>query len=186
MDLALITTTLLIVIARIADVSLGTMRTMFIVQGRRGVAFGLGFVESLIWVYVVSSVIANLTQPAYAVSFAFGFALGNFIGITLEGWMAPGKQVVRVFSRQAHAIAERLRAQQFVVSEFAATGLEGPISMLFMQTDRRKVPGVLKVVKDLDPESYFIVDDIRMTSVKKAPPYRLTNPTGWRAVFKKK
>ncbi|RMH54134.1 MAG: DUF2179 domain-containing protein [Bacteroidetes bacterium] len=186
MDLGVLGTVLLIVCARVADVSLGTMRTMFIIQGRRGAAFGIGFVESLIWVYVVSSVIKNLTQPIYAVSFALGFALGNYIGITLEGWMAPGKQVVRIFSRNAHAIAERLREQQFVVSEFAATGLQGPIDMLFLQTDRRKVPAVLRIVTSLDPDSFYIVDDVRMTSAKPRSGPRAFTPTGWRAVFKKK
>lgn len=186
MDLSVLTTTLLIVCARVADVSLGTMRTMFVIQGRRGVAFALGFVESLIWVYVVSQVIANLQQPIYAVGFAFGFALGNFIGITLEGWMAQGEQVVRVFSRQAHRIAETLRDQQYIVSEFAATGREGPISMLFLQTDRRKVPHVIRALTEIDPDSYFIVDDVRMTSSKRGRPFRPINPTGWRTVFKKK
>lgn len=183
MDWGVLGTSLLIVLARVVDVSLGTMRTMFIVQGRRALAFSLGFAESLIWVYVVSSVIAHLHQPVYAISFALGFALGNFIGITLEGWIGHGKQVVRVFSRQAHEIADGLRDRRFVVSEFSATGREGPIGMLFLQTDRRKVPDVLRFVTDVDPGSYFIVDDVRMTSVQQMQRFE---PTGWRAVFKKK
>ena len=183
MDLGVLTTCLLIVCARIADVSLGTLRTMFMVQGRRGVAFSLGFFESLIWVYVVSSVVQNLSNPLYAVCFAGGFAAGNFIGITVEKWLGHGQQVVRVFSRQAALMAARLREEQYVVSEFDATGRDGPIGMLFLQTPRKKVPGLLRQVTAIDPASYYVVDDVRAVPVRATQTFA---PTGWRGVLKKK
>lgn len=94
-----------IVVARITDVSLGTLRTMNVMQGRRGVAWILGFCEILIWVFAVSKVIGNLQQPAYAIAYALGFATGNYVGMTFEKWIALGEQVVRVFTRAGAQIA---------------------------------------------------------------------------------
>ena len=49
MDFGVLATCLLIIVARIGDVSLGTMRTILVVQGRRWISWGLGFFEVLIW-----------------------------------------------------------------------------------------------------------------------------------------
>ena len=73
-------TCVLIILARIADVSLGTLRTVCIVQGRKAVSWGLGFVEILIWIFAVSKVIGNLDQPILAISYAFGFATRKLCG----------------------------------------------------------------------------------------------------------
>ncbi len=100
MDGTVLVTCLGIIIARILDVSLGTIRTVFVVKGRRGISWVLGFFEVLIWILVVSKVIGNLSEPLYAVSYAFGFATGNYVGITLEKWIAHGDQVVRVFTQE--------------------------------------------------------------------------------------
>jgi uncharacterized protein YebE (UPF0316 family) len=159
---------LVIVAARIADVTLGTLRTVAVVNGRRRFALLLGFIEVLIWILVVSKVIGTINQSRlYPVAYAFGFALGTFIGITIEGWIGFGDQVIRVFSRRGLQIAAALRTQGHRVTEFDGRGRDGPVQMLFIETKRRVVPSMLKSVRSLDPECYYIVDDIRMASARR-------------------
>ena len=172
-----------IVVGRVADVTLGTLRTVFVVHGRRGVACVLGFFELLIWVVVVSRVIQNLERPIYAVSYALGFALGTYLGITVEGWFGAGDQVIRVFSRLGSQLAKELRALGYVVTQFDGTGKQGPISMIFLQAPRRRMRPVIQHVIRADPECFYIVDDIRLSSGRKV---RFNAPTGWRALFRKK
>ena len=82
---------LLIFLARVVDVSLGTIRTIVIVQGKTLVAFVLGFIEVLIWITVVSQVIVSVRSTWYLVlPYAAGFAVGNFVGIMLERWIGMG------------------------------------------------------------------------------------------------
>ncbi len=69
---------------RVADMSLDTLRLLFVVRGRRGLAWVLGFFESAIFVVAVSSVITNLGNPLNVIGFAAGFATGN-VGNYLEG-----------------------------------------------------------------------------------------------------
>jgi uncharacterized protein YebE (UPF0316 family) len=183
MDSTVLLTCLLIVVARITDVSLGTLRTMNVIQGRRGVAWMLGFCEILIWVFAVSKVIGNLQQPAYAIAYAFGFATGTYVGITFEKWMALGEQVVRVFTREGAKIVAQLRSEGYRVTSFEGEGRDGAIHMLFIEIPRRKTPDILAFVRQIDPNCFYIVDDVRLVSLASIT---LHEPTGWRAILKKK
>jgi len=172
-----------IVLGRVIDVTLGTLRTVFVVHGRRGIACVLGFFELLIWVVVVSRVVGNLGRPEFAVCYALGFALGTYLGITVEGWFGAGDQVIRVFTRAGPQLVQELRGLGYVVTQFEAAGKQGPISMLFLQTPRRKMRPVIEHVVRADPECFYIVDDIRLSSGRKV---RYQPPTGWRSLFRKK
>ena len=183
MTLEVAVTCVLIVLARIADVSMGTLRTVFIVQGRRAIAWAIGFFEILIWIVVVSRVIANLDNWAYAVAYAFGFATGTFLGIVIEQHLAMGQQVVRIFSRQGEKLATVFRTAGFGVTQFDGRGKDGPIQLLFIELPRRKVPKLKLWLEDLDPGCYYIIDDVRYAGTLRP---MMQPPTGWRAVLKKK
>jgi uncharacterized protein YebE (UPF0316 family) len=183
MDMTVLGVSALIIIARIADVSLGTLRTVSVIQGRRGVSWFLGFAELLIWVFAVSAVIHNLDQPIYAVSYAFGFATGNYVGLTFERWLAFGQQVVRVFTRQGPKIAAQLRSEGFRVTSFPGEGRDGPVQMLFIEIPRKKTQDIILFSRQIDPKCFYIVDDIRLAAPATA---MLHQPTGWRAILKKK
>jgi uncharacterized protein YebE (UPF0316 family) len=155
-----------IVASRVLDVTLGTLRTVAVIHGRRSGAFLLGFLEVLVWVLVVSGVIATVQQNAwYAIPYALGFALGNFLGITLEQRFAFGRQVVRVFTRHGSEVAASLREEGVRVTEFEGRGKDGPISMLFLELGRRDAARRLAELRRLDPACYYVVDDIRLASL---------------------
>lgn len=164
MSLEIIGMTFLIFVARVADVSLGTLRTGFIIRGKRGYAFALGFVEVLVWVVVVAKIIANLSHPIYLIAYAFGFACGTVLGITVEGWFAIGEQVVRIFCPQGAVLASTLRERGFRVTEFSGTGHLGPVSLLFVQVRRRQANAVIEVALKHDPTCFYTVDDVRLVS----------------------
>src|SRR5262245_38601971 len=91
-------TCVLIVLARVADVSLDTLRTSTIVQGRRGFSAILGFFEAVIYICVVAKVLLNLDHPAYALAYGTGFAAGTYLGIAIEQHLAFGDQVASLFT----------------------------------------------------------------------------------------
>jgi len=176
-------TGILIFTARIGDVSIGTIRTLMVVNGRRRLAFALSFFEVLIWVAAVSKVFGNLDQPFYAVMFALGAASGNFVGMTIESQVALGEQIVRVFTGRGRDVAEALRRDGFRVMEMAGTGDGGPIDLLFVDVERRNAMRVIRAARAVDPACHYILDDVRLTSAVRSHLFR---PTGWRAVFKRK
>lgn len=181
MSLEVLLTCAFIVVARIADVSLGTFRTVAVVNGRRALAFVIGFFEVLIWVFVVRAVLHSLEYPLYAISYAGGFALGTFVGITVEARLGTGKQVLRAFSRRGEQIAAQLRSEGYVVTIFEGSGREGRIHMLFMEATRRGMRRAIDLVTAEDPECFYVLDDVRLSSAR---PRRL--PTGLASRFMSK
>ncbi|NTU49810.1 MAG: hypothetical protein HGA87_02780 [Desulfobulbaceae bacterium] len=75
---------LLIFCARIADMSLDTMRIVMIGRGRKFTAAFLGFFEVSIWLLVARQVIVHLPNPLCFFAYAGGFAAGNYVGMWIE------------------------------------------------------------------------------------------------------
>ena len=180
----LILTCLLIILGRIVDVTLGTVRTIFVVQGRRGWACVLGFFEVVIWIFVVARVINGISEnPYYAASYGIGFAAGNFFGITVENWLAFGDQVLLLFSRNGGQIAAHLREHGLRITEFEGNGRDGPMRMLMLVLARQESPHVIERALQIDSSCFYVLNDIREAPAITA---RFYVPTGWRAVRKMK
>lgn len=152
-----------IVFARIGDVSLGTVRTVAVVNGHRGMAWIFGLLEVAIWVFVVAAVVTHIqSEPIYGVAYAIGAATGNYIGVTLQNWLPFGDQVVRVFTRMGEALFDELRRKDFRVTRFEGVGRDGTVSMLFIQVRRTKTLHVVRAARKLDPACFYTIDDIRV------------------------
>src|SRR5262245_11276356 len=100
----------LIVLARVTDVTLDTVRTVAIVQGRRSFAAILGFFEAVVYICAVAKVLLNMDHPVYALAYGLGFGMGTFLGITIEQRLAFGHQVASFFTRKGAELANVLRA----------------------------------------------------------------------------
>jgi uncharacterized protein YebE (UPF0316 family) len=186
MDLTTLLWGLAIFFFRITDVSLGTIRTISIVHGRTVTAFALGFVEVTLWLVVISSVVTTITQrPMLILFYSLGFATGNVVGIKLERFMAAGNMVVRIISaKRGIEMAAAMREHGFAVTTFCGEGLSGPVTELYIVCRRRQLQHVISLVRQLDPNAFYITE--RAGSVSKI--FRpISQPaTGWRAIFKKK
>jgi len=169
---------------RVFDVSVGTIRTISVVQGRQALAVALGFFEVLTWIAVISQVITRLHEsPLLLVAYAGGFAAGNAAGIAIERRMALGACVIRFISmHRGHALAGRLRELGQAVTTFEGAGRDGPRLLLYASCARRDVPVLIEAAREVDPEVFYVVDRAQETS----PLTPLPHATGWRALLKKK
>lgn len=179
-------TGVLIFIARICDVSLGTVRTIITVQGRSVIAFFLAIFEILIWIAVVSTVVQKVAdQPILAVFYALGFATGNIVGIAVERKIALGFMILRVFTRSAgKSMTARLRAMGQPVTVFQGEGMRGPVEELYIACRRRDMRKLLEIVNAEDPDAFYITEMAR--DVCRAIRPVSMECGGWRSVFKRK
>lgn len=170
---------------RVLDVSIGTLRTISVVQGRTRLAVALGFFEVLLWVAAVSQVMARLDDsPLLLVAYAGGFATGNAIGIALDRRLALGNIVVRLITHgDGPAMAEALRAHGQAVTTFEGLGRDGPVSMLWVVCARRAMQAVIDTARQQDPEVFFASEPVAATRTGAIP---IPQDTGWRAILKKK
>lgn len=155
----------IIFFARVCDVGLGTLRQSMIIRGGRRYAFLIAFFESLIWIFAVSRVMSTINDPLTSIAFALGFASGTFAGMTIEGFLKIGDQVIRIFSRSGERIAEELRKNDYRATVFDGSGRDGPVKLLFIQSKRKRVPKVIALARKTDPCCYIIIDDIRSADV---------------------
>lgn len=183
-DYHLLGTCLFIAGGRIIDVTLGTVRTIMVVQGRRYFACFLGFCEVTIWLFIAARAIHHLPEhPLYAIAYGLGFAAGNFLGVTVEGWIALGNQMLLVFSQFGPEIATVLRNFHLRVTEFEGRGRDGPVTMLLLVVKRQESSLAVQMIRELDPDCFYLLEDIRFAS-KLARQFHTA--TGWRAILKKK
>ena len=171
-----------IVLARVCDVSLGTIRTIMVVRGQRAWAAVLGFFEVMVWVLAVSGVLNEITAVK-VISFGLGFALGNMTGIWLEQKMAMGRQLIWLLSKDpTRPVAKRLREADYMATEISAEGAQGEVGMVFVVARRSKTMKILKIAQNADPRVFTVVEDVRASNRLYS---LMMTSTVWRAVFKK-
>ena len=156
---------LLIFLARITDVTIGTMRIIFVSRGFRFIAACAGFFEILIWLFALGQIMNNLDNWVNYVAYAGGFAVGTYIGVTIERWVALGYLVVRIITqRDGTALEESLRKANFVVTSVDAEGGRGPVKILFTVLKRKTLPTMVKLIKSTNPQAYYTIEDLRSVS----------------------
>jgi uncharacterized protein YebE (UPF0316 family) len=153
---------LAIFVARTFDMSLSTLRIVFIAQGRRRLAPLVGFFESLIWLVVVGQAIKHLDNPLCVLAYAGGFAFGNLAGLTIESRLAMGRRLVRIIlPGEDHELVDALRADGQGVTVLPGHGVAGPVQLLFTIVRRRDVEKVLATVDRVHPSAFVSIEDIR-------------------------
>lgn len=152
----------LIFALRVLDMTLDTLRVLVVMRGRKGIAWVLGFMQALIFVLAISSVLKGLDNPLNILGYAAGFATGNVVGILIEGRLAIGHVHLSIVSpRWGSAITERLRSEGYAVTEVPARGRDGTVSLLSCSVLRKHVNQIHKVVNEIDSEAFITAEDVR-------------------------
>jgi len=153
---------LLIVLARICDVTLGTIRIMFLARGRKWFVPLLGFFEILIWLLAIRQIMQNLSNVICYIAYAGGFALGNLIGMSVEERLAFGKVVVRIITaKDGSNLVLSLSRKGFGVTNVPARGSKRDVSVIFTIVDRSDLDQVIQMVERFNPKAFYTIEDIR-------------------------
>lgn len=156
---------LLIFVSRILDVTLGTLRIIFLGRGKKFLAPAFGFFEVLIWLIAIRQIMQNLNNPVTYLAYAAGFATGNFIGIYLESKLAIGSLSVRIITqRDATELVAQLRAAGYGVTSLDAEGMSGRVKLIYTVIRRKNLHDVLKTVKCFNPRAFISIQEIQSAS----------------------
>lgn len=185
MFVAWILTPFLIFIARIFDVSVGTIRIILIAKGLRKFAPLLGFFESLIWILAVSQIMMHLNNFYYYIAYAMGFATGTYLGMILEEKLSLGYIVIRVITyKDAHELVINLREKKYTVTVLEAEGVTGPVKLIFLVIKRINSGEVIKLIKHYNPNAFYTIEDVKFVSGGVFPSFENHNfkKTKWSAL----
>ncbi len=153
---------LIIMLMRVADVTLGTFRTILVVQGRKYMAAMAGFFEVLIWIFAMRYIVQHMDNTINLIGYAIGFALGNIMGITLEQHVALGYAQINIVSlHHTDDIANKLRSSKFGVTILPAEGGSGSVSILIVIAKRKHQKAIMKIVESVDKRAFITVQQSR-------------------------
>lgn len=155
----------LIFFARVCDVSLGTLRIIFVSKGIKYLAPIVGFFEILIWLMAISQIMQNLTNAYYYIFYAGGFAIGNLVGIILEEKLSIGTVGIRIITRQdAIELVNALKNSKYGITVVDAEGPKGKVKIIYTVINRQNIQKVINIVKQYNPKAFYQIEDIRYVS----------------------
>jgi uncharacterized protein YebE (UPF0316 family) len=152
----------LIFVLRVIEMTIGTLRILYVMRGRKLFVWILGFLQAGIFVLAIGSVVTNLDSIWNLVGYAAGFATGNVFGMYVEGRLAVGHTRLHVISpRRGAAIAEHLREGGYAVTEIPARGKDGMVTMLECSVRRREAIKADQLIRDVDETAFVTAEDVR-------------------------
>lgn len=170
---------LMVFFARVTDVTLGTLRIIFISRGKRNVAPLLGFVEVFIWITIVSQIVSHAHNLLAYLAYAAGFASGAFVGMYIEGRLALGTQVIlAIVQDNATELIVHLHSAGYGVTSVDGVGANGPVKLIYTIVPRRHLEAVLSIIHQTHPKAFLSVQDVRSTQ-EGVFPLPVTAQGGW-------
>lgn len=151
-----------IFLSRVLDVSLGTLRIIYLTRGRSKIAAGIGFVEIVIYVVALGVVIENLDRPLNVIIYALGFAAGNLVGSFIEEKIAVGHVTAQVVTmKDGGELEEKLREMDYGVTAIDCYGRDGPHRILNILMRRRSLDQFFELIQQIDHQALVSVMDTR-------------------------
>ncbi len=156
---------LLIFLARIADVSMNTVRIIFVLNGKKLISTLLGFFESLIWLLAIGQIFQQLDNWLSYLAYAAGFAMGIFTGMLIEEKLAVGKLVIRVIStKEFKELTRYMRKEHFRFTILDGETSSGDGQVLFTVIKRDRLPGFLEEMHRWHPNSFYTIESVKKAS----------------------
>ena len=155
---------LLIFLARVFDVTLGTLRIIFTSRGLRNLAPVLGFIETFVWIIAVSSLVKHAQNVAAYVGYASGFAMGTFVGMFLENKLAMGTVTFRaIIRRDTKELLKTLVDAGFGITVVDGEGSSGKVKIVYTTVKRQDLPAVIDIFHQIVPGAFLSVEEVRST-----------------------
>ncbi len=160
----------LIFLSRVVDVSIGTIRIIFISRGWKLISAGLGFIEVFIWVLAISQIMKNLDNTWAYFAYAIGFSCGTYVGMFIEEKIAVGTVLFHVITKKpAPKLIKELQESDAKLTSIKAKGEDGPVDIIYVVAKRKRAHEVYVLIKKYHPKAFLSVEDIRV--VQDSLPY---------------
>lgn len=162
---------LAIFFARVVDVSLGTIRIVFVSREFKNLAPVVGFFEVIIWLVAIRTVMQNVDNVAGYFAYGAGFAMGTLVGLMIETKMAVGNALIRVITQEdASEMIERLRSLGYGVTSLEAQGKDGIVHVMYSIIRRSDFERMAAVIRQHNPRAFFTLENVCFVSQGTFPP----------------
>ena len=156
---------ILIFLARVTDVSINTVRIIFVMSGHKIISTLLGFFESLVWLLAIGQIFQHLNNWISYLAYPGGFAIGILVGMMIEERLALGKVVVRAITSENLGgiikYLETLDIRYIVISGETARGEE---RILFTVVKRDQLEPLIGAFNDQIPQAFYTIESVKKAS----------------------
>lgn len=151
--------------ARVADVTLGTMRIIAVSKGKRHVAPLLGFVEVIIWLLAMAQVISDVRNVFFYLAYGGGFATGTYVGLLIEDKLAQGKFIVRIITKlDASALIDALHQFGLGTTSLPAAGMDETVIIILCVVNKKDLKDVNTAIQAHNPNAFISVEQLHSAS----------------------
>ncbi|MBD3626804.1 DUF2179 domain-containing protein [Cyclobacterium sp.] len=156
---------LFIFLARVVDVSINTLRIMFVLNGKKTVAPVLGFFEALIWLLAIGQIFQNINNPMSYVAYAGGYAMGTYVGMVIEERLALGRVLVRIITPEPlPELVEYMKDKEYRFTSVGAEGRYGKVILMFTVIKREFLPGFIGKLKESNEKAFYTIESVKRIS----------------------
>lgn len=172
---------LLIFLARVGDVTLSTIRILFVMNGKRSIAPILGFFEALIWLLAIGQIISNVNNVWSYFAYSAGFATGTFVGMYIEEKLAVGRVVLRLISKKVtEGLMEFLHDNNFRYSILDGMGRMGKVNVMFLVVKREDLARLIEGINKHHPNAFYTIEGVKQVNESGQFSSPLPKSTGYR------
>lgn len=152
----------MIFVGRICDVTLGTLRIIFVSKGQKGVAPVIGFFEVFIWIMIISGILSRANNMVAYISYAAGYATGTYVGMFIESRLAFGMLLYRIYTKlDGKELAHVLNLAGFGATTIVGNGSQGKVDIVEIAVGRKLMKSVENILTDFDKNIFFVTSDLR-------------------------
>ncbi|WP_292367599.1 DUF2179 domain-containing protein [Methanoregula sp. UBA64] len=153
----------LIFLAQVANVCMETLRIVFLSKGMKYLAPVIAFFEIIIWLLAIVGVLNNLSNVSYFLAYAFGFALGTYVGLVIEEKLSIGMVIMRIITTDGtgEAIQQFLQAENYGSTILDAKGARGGVKMIISLVNRDDLPRITRHIEETNPGAFFSIEDVK-------------------------
>lgn len=154
---------LIILIARIVETSLETVRTIYINRGHANLAGWIGIAKTGIWLLSTGIVITNLGDYWNLFAYLAGYGLGTLAGMHIEKMISLGHVIVRLITpADPQSLITELAALGYGMTRIEASGsFSNTVTIIFMIVPRTELGRLLLVLSTQHPDILYTVEDVR-------------------------
>jgi uncharacterized protein YebE (UPF0316 family) len=152
----------IIFFGRIIDVTLGTLRIIFVSKGAKNIAPVIGFIEVFIWIVVISQILTRANDLVSYLSYAAGYATGNYVGILIENRIAYGIVLCRIYTQKnGKELVQSLNKLDFGATLTHGVGSTKEVDIIETVVDRKEMKNLEQLLTDFDNNIFYVVEDVR-------------------------
>ena len=154
-----------IFLSRILDVSLSSVRTMFVVKCNKIMASLIAFVEIFIWFYAAKeALVSNSTSLCIIVSYALGYATGTFIGTLINEKFISGIYSLKVSLKGVNE--KMIKKLNSICLDVVSLNGEDK-NILFLEVDKKNYKELVNNIYIIDKSASIVINDAKFIRGEK-------------------